>query len=153
MFLSKLIWKPIENFDGYEVSSQGDIRSLNYRRTGKTKKLRLSADNHGYSTVVLCTNGKRNYFKVHRLVATAYVPNPQNKPQVNHKNEVKSDNRFENLEWATAKENTNYGTRNKKISKANQISLLGRSIPDEVREKMSIAAKARWARIKGLEND
>ena len=66
----------------------------------------------------LSSNGKSKYYAVHRLVASAFIPNPNNYPCVNHKSEVKTDNRVDNLEWCTQEYNINYGTRNEKASKA-----------------------------------
>lgn len=106
------IWKDIEGFEGhYQVSNFGRIKSLS-RKSGNTIKkeriLKPRDHTHGYSEVSL---GKDMKFKnkfVHRLVAIAFIPNPDNKPQVNHINENKQDNRVENLEWVTAKYNINY---------------------------------------------
>ena len=102
------IWKPIKDFEGYyEVSNIGRVRSLNYKRTGKEKILKNIEDYKGYLEVVLTKNGKRKQFKVHRLVAEAFIPNPENKPCIDHINTIKSDNRVENLRWVTYKENSN----------------------------------------------
>lgn len=68
--------------------------------------------------VSLYKDGKGKTLYVHRLVAEAYIPNPEEKTEVNHKSEVKTDNCINNLEWMTAKENSNYGTRNKRIGKS-----------------------------------
>lgn len=117
------------NYSGkYEVSSLGRVRSLNYRGTGEVKILKQNK-NKGYLSVALC--GK--VFKVHRLVATVFVPNPNNLPQVNHLDENKHNNRVDNLEWVTAKDNMNYGTRNKKASE----SMKGKTFSDEHKRKMS----------------
>ena len=70
---------------------------------------------HGYRRVTLTVDGKKKKFAVHRLVAEAYIPNPNNLPCVNHKDECKTNNAVENLEWCTALYNCNYGTRNSKI--------------------------------------
>lgn len=99
-------WKPIQGFeDKYEVSDKGNVRSLNYRNTGETRILTPISLKKGYLMVGLCRNSKMKWEKVHRLVATAFIPNPEQKPQVNHINGNKADNNVDNLEWATESEN------------------------------------------------
>lgn len=107
------IWKDIEGYEGlYQASNKGNIRSLNYRRKGISKLLKLREVTKGYLQVVLWKNKKSKCFQVHRLVAEAFIPNPDNLPQVNHKDENKENNKIENLEWCTNEYNHNYGTRN-----------------------------------------
>ena len=116
----KEVFKDIKGFEGkYQVSNLGRIRSLNYRMTGKHHIMKFGSDGE-YDTVVFYVNGHRHMRKVHRVVAEAFIPNPDNLPQVNHLNEVKTDNRAENLEWCDNKYNSNYGTRNKRISLHNR---------------------------------
>ena len=108
------IWRPIEGYEGlYEVSNLGRVRSLDrfYYRLHKGKVLSPTKDRYGYLTVTLNCNGKSKTIKIHRLVAQAFLPNPDNLPQVNHKDEVKSNNCVDNLEWCSAKYNVNFGTR------------------------------------------
>lgn len=122
-------WRPVKGYEGlYEVSSFGRVRSLDrvviandgkkYHRIGKI--LLNHIDNWGYYYVGLCKAGGRILKKIHRLVAEAFIPNPDNLPQVNHRNENHSCNVPDNMEWCDAKYNSNYGTRGKRIGKANK---------------------------------
>lgn len=115
------IWKDIEGYEGlYQVSSEGRVKSLKF---GKEKILKNIKDSKGYLKVQLHKEGRKT-FKVHRLVATAFIPNSNNLPEVNHKNENPTDNRVDNLEWCNRTYNINYGTRNNKTSKALSIPIL-----------------------------
>ena len=113
--MTEEIWRPVVGYEGlYEVSNTGRVRSLdryvrrNYFKKGRILKLN---DRRGYLFVELCLNNKTKNFSVHRLVAQAFIPNPDNLPQVNHIDEDKLNNRVENLEWCDSKYNSNYGTR------------------------------------------
>lgn len=96
-------WKSIRGYAPYEVSDAGRIRRDGHVLVPVRQK-------NGYLFVTLCLGGKQTNKLVHRLVAEAFVPNPLNLPQVNHKDEDKTNNVVDNLEWCTAKYNTNYGT-------------------------------------------
>ena len=104
-------WKPVVGFEGlYEVSDNGLIKSLARTRGNgilyKEKLLKQQCQWTGYMQVQLYrSDGSFGYYKVHRIVAEAFIPNPDNKPQVNHKNGIKNDNHVENLEWVTSNEN------------------------------------------------
>lgn len=139
--MEKEIWKPIKDFEGYyEVSNIGRVRSLNYKRTGKEKILKNTESNDGYLIVGLTKNGKRKQFKVHRLVAEAFIPNPENKPCIDHINTVRSDNRVENLRWVSYKENSNNEKTLEKFKGENH-HFFGKHHTEETKQKMSEAQK------------
>lgn len=104
--------KDIKGYEGlYAITSCGKVWSY------KSQKFLKPASVNGYLRVGLSKNNVREFYLIHRLVAEAYIPNPEGKPQVNHKDENKTHNYINNLEWATSKENCNYGTRNKRSVK------------------------------------
>ena len=110
-------WKNIKGYEGlYQVSDQGRVKSLerkdSWGRTITERILKPAPASNGYLVVTLYAGGKPTVRKVHRLVCQAFHQNQDNKPQVNHINEDKTDNRACNLEWCTAKENCNHGSRN-----------------------------------------
>lgn len=109
------IWKDVVGYEGlYQVSNIGNVRSLNWRNTGSCRNLYLKHHINGYRQVELRFNGKRKMFVVHRLVATAFIPNPQNLPQINHKDENKENNRVDNLEWCDCSYNVKYSIKKRK---------------------------------------
>ena len=118
-------WRDVVGYEGlYQVSDQGRVKSLERKvpkwdgeRTVKERILKPSTDHYGYLMVNLCAGGKRKMFFVHRLVCTAFHDNPENKLDVNHINENKTDNRACNLEWSTRRDNCNHGSRNKRMAK------------------------------------
>lgn len=106
------IWKDIKGYEGlYQISNLGNVKSFNYRKMKTTKNKQINLDKNGYSYVILYGKDKPKLKRIHRLVAEAFIPNPHNLPQVNHKNEIKSDNTIENLEWCNSKYNNTYGDR------------------------------------------
>ena len=117
------IWKPVVGYEGlYEVSNWGIIKALpKIDEDGHKRKERLLKpcyDSKKYLIVKLSKNKITKNYKVHRLVAEAFIPNPNNLPQVNHKDENKTNNVVTNLEWCDAKYNNSYGTRKERISKS-----------------------------------
>lgn len=114
--MKKEIWKDILGYEGlYQVSNFGRVKSLKF---GKERILKPGINKYGYLHVVLSKNNKQKNFYVHRLVAEAFISNPHNYPCVNHKDENPLNNNVENLEWCTASYNSNYGTRNERMSKS-----------------------------------
>ena len=106
------IWKDIIGFEGiYEVSSFGNIRRI---KTGRILSASKCGGCRGYARIILCKNGKQYGKLVHRLVAELFIENPQGLSEVNHKDEDKTNNRVENLEWCDHKYNMNYGSRKDK---------------------------------------
>ncbi len=130
-----------EIYEGlYKVSNLGRIMNLNYRNTGRAELMNPSEDTNGYLVVELSKNRKPKTCKVHRLVAFTFLENPENKPQVNHKDEDKTNNfvflnkdgsvdkEKSNLEWSTPKENSNHGTRNERSAKARTNGKLSKPV-------------------------
>ncbi len=170
-------WRDIKNYEGlYEVSNFGNVRSLNrkvYRRfswviiRGKTLK---PVCVKGYYKVMLCKNGKSKCCAIHRLVAEAFIMNPKNYPEVNHKDENKANNNVNNLEWCTHSYNMNYGTilDKKRVKQghkvrcvetgkeyesiraaANAVKSTHQSIASCLQGKTKTAKKLHWELIKG----
>ena len=146
---NNIIWKPIDFTDGnYEVSNTGLIRSIDrisytehYSTKGRFYKgriLKLSLNNSGYYLVFIAYKGVRFVKLVHRLVADAFLPNPSNKTQVNHINGIKTDNRLDNLEWVTPKENSIHSWENGLMENSRE----------KARIRMSIIGK-KFANING----
>ena len=119
------IWKDYKDYEGlYQASNLGRMRSLDrwVSKNGsmqfiKGRILKLRTDKCGYLHVVLSKNNKVKAYLVHRIIAETFLPNTDNLPQVNHKDENKLNNVVSNLEWCTHEYNVNYGTRNERMSK------------------------------------
>ena len=118
----------------YKVSNLGKILSLNYKNTGRAELLNPGNDGGGYLQVCLSKNRKGKMCKVHRIIAETFLPNPDNLPEINHKDENKTNNfvflnedgsvdkEKSNIEWKNHRDNCNHGTRNERIAKANKIA-------------------------------
>lgn len=113
LWCMKEIFKNIEGYEGYQVSNLGNVKSLKF---GKEKILKQSKCTGGYLQVRLKKEGKYKSYLSHRLVAKTFIPNPNNYPQINHKDEDKTNNSVINLEWCTNKQNCNYGKHKNNIS-------------------------------------
>ena len=127
----KEMWRPIEGYEGkYEVSNKGRVKSLKRYSTrfGYQKELvgeklmSIQKSPTGYMQVHLSNKGKRTTKSVHRLVAQAFIPNPQGLPLINHKDEDPTNNHVENLEWCTQKYNVNYGTARKRARATRKLN-------------------------------
>ena len=133
------IWKDVIGYEGlYQISNYGEIKSYeivdSLGRVRPSTILKYSYDKDGYAHCNLSCNGKHRKYTVHRLVATAFIPNTENKPTIDHINGDKTDNRVSNLRWATHKENSN--NENTKVTGENHHNY-GKITPIEVREKIS----------------
>lgn len=135
------IWKDIDGFEGlYQVSNFGNVMSLNYGNRGYAKKLTPKCNNSGRLWVELLKGGKRKCMLVHRLVALAFIPNPNNFPQINHKDENPKNNFAFNLEWCTQSYNNHYS-----IERHPEYSIY-------LRRKKRAPTGAEWHRIHDGEN-
>lgn len=115
------VWKPVEGYENYHVSNMGNVMNIN---TGKV----LKGQNNGNGYLHVCLYNKEHKCKlvmIHRLVAKAFIPNPENLPQVNHIDERKHNNHADNLEWITSEDNINHGTHNERVglNNANRIPI------------------------------
>lgn len=137
------IWKDIPGFEGlYQVSNLGRVKSLPrgkqwpYRRTHNN--IRKPRVKNGYYQVNLSKENKVKWISVHRLVALAFIPNPDNLPCINHRDENRLNNSIENLEWCSYAYNANYGT-----ARQRQIESMKRNDPLNIRAQKSLETRAR----------
>ena len=133
MILPKYKPKDIPSYEGlYGITKDGKIYNLKYKRF-----LKAASDKDGYLRINLSKNGQKVSYRVHRLVALTYIPNPNNYPIINHKDENKQNNNVSNLEWCTHKYNTNYGTAIQRQSE----KLKGRKFTEEHIKRLSESHK------------
>lgn len=137
------IWKSLDflGYLNYEVSNMGQVKSLNYRHTGKERLLKPSKDKDGYLQLSLYQNTQKKTFRVHKLIALAFIPNdnPIEKTEINHLDENKENNHVSNLCWCSCIDNNNYGTRNERMSKTKK----GKPKSEEHKQKISQARKGK----------
>lgn len=121
------VWKPINGYsERYEVSNYGRVRSKDMIVNGRLKDchkikgriLKPCNDREGYKNVVLCINQQRKTFRLHRLVAIAFIPNPENMPEIDHIDANRSNNNVDNLRWSTRKTNSNNPITRKRVSES-----------------------------------
>jgi hypothetical protein len=120
-------WKDIQGYENlYQVSNFGRVKSLGNGKSGNSKEriLKQGINKQNYFSVDLCKEGKKKTYRVNRLVAQAFLLNPNNYPCVNHIDENKQNNCVSNLEWCTYQYNNSYGTKIERSSKANQKPIL-----------------------------
>lgn len=124
------IFIPIAELPSYKIGKLGTV--VNKRG----HKICVQIDKYGYAKVVLRTSGKYHHRFVHRLLALAFMPNPENKPLINHKNSIRTDNRLENLEWCTNRENIIHGFKNGRIG----TTARGEKVPGHILKEVDIPA-------------
>lgn len=140
------VFKDVVGYEGfYKISNIGNVKSLSrtilkngiYPFKSKEKNLK-NRFNNNYYYVTLCKNNTYKTFRNHRLIAMAFIPNPNNKPMVNHINGIKTDNRIENLEWCTSKENVNHAISTGLINQNGVNSINSRLTEKEILEIRSL---------------
>ena len=128
----KEIWVDVKGYEGlYQISNIGRVKSYHYDKNGKILKLQINED--GYYKVTLNKNKNKKTYSVHRLVAIHFIDNPNNYSEINHKDENKQNNNFENLEWCSRKYNVNYGTGRKR----QREKMIGKKFSEEHKKKLS----------------
>lgn len=142
----KEIWRDIKDYEGlYQVSNFGRLKSLWF---GRERILRPGKERGGYEMIILCKNGKREHFKIHRLVGMMFLDmvdwtedakgRPFSELTINHLNEVKTDNRVENLQWCPLEHNLKYGTHYERVAKTKSKTVYQYTVDGEfVREWFS----------------
>ena len=134
-------WRDIRGYEGlYQISNLGRVKNL-----CSDKVLKITINRNGYCMVGLRKNSKTKLYQLHRLVAEAFIPNPDNLPQVNHKDENKQNPYADNLEWCTAKYNSTYGTGAKRSAEAKCIPIVQKDLDGNVIKIWESATHAKRA--------
>lgn len=135
--------KEIKNFPGYVITDNGKVISYKFK---KPRVMKTWLQKSGYENIKLCKENHTYHFLIHRLVAEAFIPNPNNLPEVNHKNKIRNDNRVENLEWCSRKENLydSYSTLSQ-IRNFKDCLLINSETKEIIGNFKSISAAARYA--------
>ena len=142
--MEKEIWKDFEDYEGkYQISNRGNVKSLNYRHTGKERILKPQKTGRGYLFVYLYKDGKAKKYLVHRLVAEVFLDNPEGYTEVNHKDENKTNNNADNLEWCSRSYNCSYNDKAKKAGKKTSEKMRGRKLSEEHKKKIAEKLRGR----------
>lgn len=134
--MNEEIWKDIPEYDGYQASNTGFVKSLNYKNTGKEKILKVWINNRGYHLITLCKNGKPKNELLHRIIAKTFIKNPNNYTEINHIDENKSNNHVNNLEWCNRQYNCEYSLSKcvLQLTKDNKLLAVYHSIKEAERQ-------------------
>lgn len=135
--------KEIKDFPGYTITDDGKVISYKFK---EPRIMKTWLQKSGYENIKLCKENHTYHFLIHRLVAEAFIPNPNNLPEVNHKNKIRNDNRVENLEWCSRKENLydSYSTLNQ-IRNFKECLLVNSETKEIIGDFKSISAAAKYA--------
>lgn len=129
------IWKRIPDYSLYEASTDGEIKTFNWKNQGQERIMKPAMDACGYMRTMLKNdNGKTHTIKVHRIIAQTFIQNPENKCSVNHKNSIRNDNRLINLEWATKSENQLHSYKNNRHNAKGQFNSCASLLDEQVIE-------------------
>ena len=133
-------WKEIPGYDGkYEISTLGNVRCINYKKTGVCKVMKMQLSKHNYYMITLRQGGKNVNRSIHRLVGITWIPNPNNLPEIDHINSDPSDNRVENLRWCTKEENLHNPKTLKKKREVCHKPYSRNPLTEEKRRQISLA--------------
>lgn len=135
--------KEIKDFPGYTITDDGKVISYKFK---EPRIMKTWLQKSGYENIKLCKENHTYHFLIHRLVAEAFIPNPNNLPEVNHKNKIRNDNRVENLEWCSRKENLydSYSTLSQ-IRNFKECLLINSETKEIIGDFKSISAAAKYA--------